>query len=235
MIKLNCIAVDDEPLALEYIAKHISKIEQFNLVAKCKSASVAEKIILEQKIDIIFLDIQMPGTTGIELAKKIPKNIMVIFTTAYEKFALEGFDVNAIDYLLKPIEFERFKTACLKAAELFNLKSLSKQTDGFIIVKSEYQTFKLFFSDIMYVEGLKDYVKIYLNNQAKPILSRQNLKTFENQLPSHFFCRIHKSFIIPFNKITSVTKSTILINKKEFPLGETYKEEFLKQYFSHGK
>ncbi|MDX2172744.1 MAG: response regulator [Bacteroidota bacterium] len=231
MIKLNCIAVDDEPLALEYIAKHISKFEQFNLVAKCKNVSVAEKTIAEQKIDLVFLDIQMPGKTGIELAKILPTQIMVIFTTAYEKFALEGFDVNAVDYLLKPIEFERFKAASNKAIELFNLKNYTKPNEGFIIVKSEYQTFKLLFSDILFIEGLKDYVKIYVSNQVKPILSRQNLKTFESQLPSHLFFRIHKSFIIPIEKITSVTKSTILINEKEFPLGETYKENFLKQYF----
>ncbi len=231
MTKLKCIAVDDEPLALEYIAKHISKIEQFNLVATCKNASVAQQIIADQKIDLIFLDIQMPGTTGIELAKIIPKNIMVIFTTAYEKFALGGFEASAIDYLLKPIEFERFKTASIKAIELFNLKNNNKQNDGFIIVKSEYQTFKIFFADILYVEGLKDYVKIYTTTQAKPILTRQNLKTFETQLPENLFFRIHKSYIVPIEKISSITKSNILINEKEIPLGDTYKEDFLKHYF----
>jgi two-component system, LytTR family, response regulator len=229
MNKINCIAVDDEPLALEYISKHIARIPEMKLLAKCKNAASAEDVLKKEKVDLIFLDIQMPGRTGLDLAKHIHSKQFIIFTTAYEKYAVEGFEVNAIDYLLKPIEFERFKTACNKVIEQIHLRQ-GKNEDSYILVKSEYQNVKVFLKDIVYVEGLKDYVKIFLQNQVKPLLSRQNLKTFETQIPGKSFSRIHKSYIVSNDKVTAINKLKILIGEKEFPLGDAYKDEFLKRY-----
>lgn len=230
MTKVNCMIVDDEPLALEFLSKHISKIPELHLIAKCKNVSGATEVLKNEKIDLVFLDIQMPGKSGLELAKLIDPKTMIVFTTAYEKYALDGYEVNAIDYLLKPIEFERFQKACSKAIDLLTLKN-SQDNDKFIFVKSEYQNIKILLKDILYAEGLKDYVKIFLNTQPKPILSRQNLKSFEAQLPSTLFQRVHKSYIISHSKITSVNKLKIFIGEKEIPLGESYKEDFLKLYF----
>lgn len=229
-MKINCIIVDDEPLALEYLSKHILKDERLNLIAKCRNAPMAEEVLKKEKVDLVFLDIQMPGKTGVDLARTLDANTMVIFTTAYEKYAIDGYEVNAIDYLLKPIDFTRFKKASDKAAELTALKA-TRDGDKFIFVKSEYQNLKIFLKDILYVEGLKDYVKIFITTQAKPILSRQNLKSIETQLPSEGFQRVHKSYIISHNKITSVNKLKIMVREKEIPLGDSYKEDFLKNYF----
>jgi DNA-binding LytR/AlgR family response regulator len=230
MITINCIAVDDEPLALEYISKHIARVPYLKLVAKCRNAASAAEVLKTEKIDLIFLDIQMPGKTGLDLVKHIHDKQFIVFTTAYEKYAVKGFEVNAADYLLKPIEFERFKKACDKVADQMNLRS---GTDGndYIFVKSEYQNIKIHLKDIVYVEGLKDYVKIFLLNQAKPLLSRQNLKTFETQVPSSSFTRIHKSFIVSNDKITAINRLKISIGEKDFPLGDVYKENFLKRNF----
>jgi DNA-binding LytR/AlgR family response regulator len=227
---INCIAVDDEPLALEYISKHIARIPYLKLIAKCRNAAAAVEVLQKEKVDLIFLDIQMPGKTGLDLVKQTHANQFVIFTTAYEKYALKGFEVNATDYLLKPLEFERFKKACDKVAGQMNLR-VRTETNDFIFIKSEYQNVKVHLKDIVYVEGLKDYVKIFLSGQVKPLLSRQNLKTFEAQIPSASFTRIHKSYIISNDKITSVNKLKISIGEKEFPLGDVYKEDFLKKYF----
>ncbi|MCE3226336.1 MAG: response regulator of the LytR/AlgR family [Bacteroidetes bacterium] len=229
MDKINCIAVDDEPLALEYISKHIARIPELKLLAKCKNVASAQDILKKEKIDLIFLDIQMPGRTGLDLAKHISEKQFIVFTTAYEKYAVEGFEVNAIDYLLKPIEFVRFKKACDKVIEQINLRQ-GKTEESYILVKSEYQNVKIFLKDIVYVEGLKDYVKIFLLNQPKPLLSRQNLKTFETQIPTKLFSRIHKSYIISNEKVSAVNKMKIFIGEKEFPLGDAYKEQFLKRF-----
>lgn len=232
MIKINCIAVDDEPLALSLIEKHIAQIPELNLITKCKNARVAEDYFNLNEIDLVFLDVQMPGKTGIEFSRILPKSTMVIFTTAYEQYAIKGFEVNAIDYIVKPWDFERFKIACYKAIDFYKLKSnQNKEVDEFILVKSEYQTIKINFNDILYVEGLKDYVKIYVSTQSKPILSRQNLKTFEAQLNPELFYRIQKSFLVALNKITSSSKNHLSIADKMLPIGETYKESFFKKYF----
>lgn len=232
METLNCIIVDDEPLALENLTRHLSSIKYMKVIAKCKNSLIASEYLKEHKIDVIFLDIQMPGKTGVQLAKEIAKDTMIIFTTAYEKYALESYNLNAIDYILKPIDFDRLKIACDKAFELYSLKNNQKKESGFIMVKSEYQQFKINFSDVVYIEGLKDYVKIYCTNQVKPILSRQNLKTIESSLPNKLFYRVHKSYIVSIDKITSVNKSHLFISNKEIAIGETYKDSFFKKYLA---
>jgi len=229
---IRCLAVDDEPLALDVIENHISKIPELQLVEKCTSPIKALEILNSQEIDLVFLDIEMSEITGIQMLKSMNRKPMVIFTTAYENYAMEGYELDVVDYLLKPISFDRFLKAFNKAQEYFLLKKNSSPKDnssfdhGFIFVKSEYQMIKINFKDILYVEGLKDYVKIY--NGPKPILSLQNLKSIESRLPSAHFTRVHKSFIVSLHKIDSVHKGRIKIGANEIPIGENYRESFLK-------
>jgi two-component system LytT family response regulator len=229
---IRCLAIDDEPLALNIIEKHISKIHELVLVDKCTSPLKALEIINREEIDLIFLDIEMSEITGIQMLKSMSKKPMVIFTTAYENYALEGYELDVLDYLLKPISFERFLKSVNKAQEFLLLKKnvLPKENTsydhGYIFVKSEYQMLKINLKDILYVEGLKDYVKIYCG--PKPVLSLQNLKGIESKLPSAHFFRVHKSFIVSLHKIDSVHKGRIKIGDNEIPIGDSYREEFLK-------
>lgn len=229
---IRCLAVDDEPLALDVIEKHISKIPELQLVEKCTSPIKALEILNSQEIDLVFLDIEMSEITGIQMLKSMSRKPMVIFTTAYENYAMEGYELDVVDYLLKPISFDRFLKGVNKAQEYFLLKKNASTRDhssyehGFIFVKSEYQMIKVNFKDILYIEGLKDYVKIY--NGPKPILSLQNLKSIESKLPSTHFTRVHKSFIVSLHKIDSVHKGRIKIGENEIPIGENYRDSFLK-------
>jgi two-component system LytT family response regulator len=229
---IRCLAIDDEPLALDVIEKHINKIPDLVLVQKCTSPLQALEIINKEEIDLIFLDIEMSEITGIQLLKSMHKKPLVILTTAYENYALEGYELDVLDYLLKPISFERFLKAVNKAQEAFlQKKSVQPKENtsyegGFIFVKSEYQMIKINLRDILYVEGLKDYVKIYCG--PKPILSLQNLKGIESKLPSAYFFRVHKSFIVSIPKIDSVHKGRIKIGENEIPIGENYRDAFLK-------
>lgn len=229
---IRCLAVDDEPLALDVIESHISKIPELQLVQKCTSPIKALEIINKEEIDLLFLDIEMSEITGIQMLKSMTKKPMVIFTTAYESYAMEGYELDVVDYLLKPISFDRFLKAVNKAQEFSMLKKNATQKEGvsyehgYVFVKSEYQMIKINFRDILYVEGLKDYVKIYCG--PKPILSLQNLKSIESKLPAAYFARVHKSFIISLPRIESVHKGRIRIGENEIPLGENYREAFLK-------
>lgn len=222
MTSLKCFAVDDEPLALELISGNIKRIEFLNLVGTTNSPKKALDFLKENKIDLLFLDIQMPGLLGIDLAKQLSSDTMIIFSTAYDHYAAEGYNLNAVDYLLKPIDFVRFQRACEKAKDLFEWK-MNKEKTKFILVHSEHTLIKIQIEDLLYVEGLKDYVKIFVRNQAKPILTRMNLKGMEDVLPSDEFVRIHKSYIINRKKITKLNSKGILLNDIQIPIGETYK------------
>jgi DNA-binding LytR/AlgR family response regulator len=236
---IKCLAIDDEPLALDVIEKHISKIPDLELVQKCTSPLQALEIINKEEIDLIFLDIEMSEITGIQMLKSMNKKPMVILTTAYESYALEGYELDVLDYLLKPISFERFLKAVNKAQETFLLrkggqpKENPSYENGFIFVKSEYQMIKINLRDILYIEGLKDYVKIYCG--PKPILSLQNLKGIESKLPSAHFFRVHKSFIVSIPKIDSVHKGRIKVGEIEIPIGENYRDAFLKVISDSGQ
>jgi DNA-binding LytR/AlgR family response regulator len=236
---IRCLAIDDEPLALDIIEKHISKIPELHLVEKCTSPLKALEIINREEIDLIFLDIEMSEITGIQMLKSMSKRPMVIFTTAYENYALESYELDVLDYLLKPISFERLLKAVNKAQEFFLLKknALPKENtsydQGFIFVKSEYQMLKINLKDILYIEGLKDYVKIFCKG-PKPVLSLQNLKGIESKLPSAQFIRVHKSFIVSLPKIDSVHKGRIKIGENEIPIGDSYRDEFLKLISDNG-
>ncbi|MCK4664045.1 MAG: response regulator transcription factor [Bacteroidales bacterium] len=232
---MNCIAVDDEPLALDLIEDFIKKIPFLNFIKTCKSAFEAIEILQKEKIDLIFLDIQMPDISGIEFIKSIEKKPMVIFTTAYTDYALEGFKLNAIDYLVKPFPFDRFLKAVNKAYEYYMLKSKpadmkNEKTDElsseFIFVKADYKIIKINLNDILYIEGLKDYIKIYAG--SKPILTLQSLKFMQEKLPQNNFIRVHRSYIVSFNKIDSIQRNRIIIGDKRIPVGDSYKDDFYK-------
>jgi two-component system LytT family response regulator len=223
---IKCIAIDDEPLALELLVDNISKLPYLNLVAQCENALEAMKVMETQSVDLIFLDIQMPGLTGLQFIKSMTVKPMIILITAYEKYALEGFDLDVTDYLVKPVSLDRFVKACNKAKELFDLKSHAKpiQDVGYFFVNVEYSQVKIITADIMYIEGLKDYIKIYLQSAQSPVVTRMPMKTIEELLPAKDFIRIHKSYIVSIAFITATRKTSIFINKIELPVSDLYKD-----------
>ncbi len=237
---LNCIAVDDEPLALGLVCAFIEQTPFLNLVGRFSSAVEALKVIHSQKIDVIYLDIQMPDLNGIELARVLdrgnnPHKPRIIFTTAYNHFALEGYKVDALDYLLKPFNYEEFLRTAHKAmayAELVNKSETQPAAEEerieneYLFLKVEYQLVRVPLSDIIYIEGLKDYVKVWLQNTEKPILSLTSLKSLEEKLPAKRFMRIHRSFIVSLEKINSISRGSVNINNINIAVGDQYKEAF---------
>jgi DNA-binding LytR/AlgR family response regulator len=229
MEKINCIIVDDEPLAVELVAGYVKKTPFLELKGKCLSAFDAIQLLGREKIDLIFLDIQMPDLNGIDFSKTISPGIKVIFTTAFKDYAFEGFKADAIDYLLKPFNYPEFLKAANKAKDLIELKSKTKtsaQHDNFIFVRSEYKQVKIDLNEVYYFEGLKDYVKIWLVSQPKPVLTLMSLKTLEEELPEENFMRVHRSFIVALNKINSIERSQIIINNERITVADQYKTRF---------
>jgi DNA-binding LytR/AlgR family response regulator len=226
---IRCIAIDDEPLALELLQDNISKVPFLQLIAACDNAMEALKIIEQQPVDLIFLDIQMPGLTGLQLIQSMTVKPMFILITAYEKYALEGFNLDVTDYLVKPVALDRFIKACNKAKELFELKQASggntaTANAAYFFVHVEYSQVKITIADIMYIEGLKDYIKIHLKSSSGPVVTRMPMKTIEEQLPAKLFIRIHKSYIAGISFITSVRKTSLFIDKIELPVSENYRD-----------
>jgi DNA-binding LytR/AlgR family response regulator len=232
-MKLNCIAVDDEPLALGLVCKFVEQTPFLNLVGQYPSAVEALKAILAQKIDLIYLDIQMPDLNGIELARVVgvgQEKPRIIFTTAFEKYGVEGYKVDALDYLLKPFNYEEFLRTATKALSYFELINrpvpAEHANDQYLFLKVEYQWVRIALDDILYIEGLKDYVKVHLKNDEKGVLSLTSLKELEEKLPSRRFMRVHRSFIVALDKITSMTKNSLQIGKKTIAVGDQYKDAF---------
>lgn len=233
--KIRCIAIDDEPFALEILADDIRKIPFLELIETFTNAIDARQFLEENPVDLIFLDIQMPTLTGTQFLRQISSPPMVIFTTAYEQYALEGYDLSIVDYLLKPVPFERFLKAANRAFELHLMKvkdeiPITNEERMYFFIHSEYKQIKLFFDEILYIEGLKDYVKIFTKNNPKPILTRMNLKTIEGKLVNTQFCRVHQSFIISLDKISSFQKTKLLIAKQEIPIGRSFLDSFKAKY-----
>jgi DNA-binding LytR/AlgR family response regulator len=235
---MKCLIVDDEPLAVDIIASFVEKVPQLELCASTNNALEAIELINNYQIDLLFLDIQMPNLSGIELVKTLKTPPLIIFTTAFSNYALDGFELNAVDYLLKPIPFDRFVKAVNKAAEMHQLKNLSQKVgfsvaneeqSTFILVKADYSMVRIELSNILYIEGLKDYLKIVLANSAKPVLTLNSLKNYEEKLPSQHFIRVHRSYIVAINKIDAIQKHRIIIGKERIPIGDIYKEPFYKQ------
>jgi two-component system, LytTR family, response regulator len=230
---LKCIAVDDEPLALGLLADNISKVPFLELVAQCGDAFEATRALQEKEVDLIFMDIQMPGLTGLQFIQSLPKRPMVILVTAYKKFAPEGFDLNVVDYLVKPVSMDRFLKACYKAQELHQLKatagspspaSPAASAPEFFFVNVDYSLVKVLFADIIWVEGSGDYVKVHLKSTPKPLLVRMSGRLLEAELPADKFLRIHKSYIVSIASITAVRKNSVFIREMELPVGETYRD-----------
>lgn len=233
---LNCIAVDDEPLALGLVCSFIAQTPFLNLVGRFSSGVKALEMIREQQIDLIFLDIQMPDLTGIQMARLLDRQPgtagpRVIFTTAFNNYALEGFKVDALDYLLKPFDYEEFLKAANKArsyAELLRPEQakLATEQDEYLFLKVEYQLVRVAIKEILYIEGLKDYVKVYLEHAGKPILTLTSLKALEQKLSPKTFMRVHRSYIVALARISSVTKNALTIGDLNISIGEQYKDAF---------
>ena len=226
---IRCLAVDDEPLALELLEDNISKVPFLQLVAACDNAMEAMKIMQQESIDLIFLDIQMPGLTGLQFIQTMTVKPMIILITAYEKYALEGFNLDVTDYLVKPVSLDRFVKACNKAQQLFELRLQQKNVipagnPGFFFVNVDYSLVKITLPDIVYIEGLKDYIRIHLKSSQRPVVTRMPMKAIEEQLPAPDFIRIHKSYIVSVTFITAVRKSSVFINTLELPVSDTYRD-----------
>ncbi len=238
-MKLSCIVVDDEPMALQLVESYVLKTPFLELKGKFSNAIDVLQFFhnTNETIDLIFLDIQMPELTGLDLSKKIPSMTKIIFTTAFDKYALEGYKVNAIGYLLKPFSYIEFLEAVEKAQKLSlsntNLSTTeTPQQPNYMFVKSDYKQLKINFDDIIYIEGLKDYVKIYLTSQTSPILTLLSLKKLTEELPTDRFMRVHRSFIVALDKVKEVERHQIIFGKQRITVAEQHREsfdEFLKQ------
>ncbi|HSC39727.1 MAG TPA: response regulator transcription factor [Chitinophagaceae bacterium] len=226
---LNCIAIDDEPLALQLLADNISKVPYLQLVASCNDAFEATRVLQEHNIDLIFIDIQMPGLTGLQFIESLARKPMVILITAYKQYALEGYHLDVVDYLVKPVPLDRFIRACNKAQELQQLRTAAARIPSgpaaeYMFVNVGYSLLKVIFTDIEWIEGLKDYLQIHLKSTPKPVIVRMSFKAIEEQLPPGMFVRIHKSWIVSVSSITAIRKSGVFIREHEFPVGDTYKD-----------
>ncbi|MEQ8416120.1 MAG: LytTR family DNA-binding domain-containing protein [Imperialibacter sp.] len=228
MKKIRCLIVDDEPLALNLIEGYVEKTPFLELAGKCSSAYEALEKIAAEKIDLLFLDIQMPGLTGMELSRSLKNGPKVVFTTAFEEYALEGFKVDAIDYLLKPFNYEEFLKSANKAREWISVTSgISSETDpNALFVKSEYKLVKIDLQKVLYIEGLKDYAKIFLQDQTRPVMTLMSLKSLEEQLPSQQFMRIHRSFIVRLDRIDLIERNKVVIGQVGITIADAYKETF---------
>ena len=221
MNEFRCIVVDDEPLACRLIASYVERTASLKLCGAYTSAKQALDAICHEQPDLAFLDIQMPGMSGIELAKQIPQTTRVVFTTAYPDFAIEGFKVNALHYLLKPVNYEEF-------LEAVNRASVTRQDNAhYINVKSEYRLIRINTNDILYIEGLKDYIKIYIEGERRPVLTLMSLKAIEAMLPAESFMRVHRSFIANTNRIKIFEQGKIVYGDARVPVSDNSKQALM--------
>ena len=232
-MKIKCIAIDDEPLAVKKMAGYIQKIPFLELVAECRSAYEAMNILSKGNIQLMFIDINMPEISGMEFVKSLPNKPYIVFTTAYSEYAVEGFEVDAVDYLLKPITFSNFLKAANRVKNLIELtdsnkKEVIRATADHLFVKSEYKLVRIELSDIKYIESQHEYIKIHLIN-SKPVMTKLSMKSIEEQLPSDRFMRVHRSYIVNLSKIQVIERNRIVFDGKVYiPVSEQYKEIFQK-------
>jgi len=229
---IKCIAIDDEPLALKQLVSYIKKLPYLDLVAACKSASEAEKALAAGKVDVMFVDINMPDMTGMDLVKSLEEPPLVVFTTAYSEYAVEGYKVDAVDYLLKPFGMDDFERAAIKVKARLDMMSTPADVsmddkDDALFFKSDYKVVRVEVKDIVYVEGMSEYLKIYIEGSKEPIIVLLSMKKLEERLPSEKFMRVHKSYIINLSKIREVAKGRVVISGgASVPVGDMYKEAF---------
>lgn len=231
---IRCICIDDEPLALEMMEEFISKVTFLHLVTSCRNAMEAYDVLSKESIDLIFVDVEMPEINGVQFVQSLKQKPFIIFSTAYKKYALEGFELDVIDYLVKPFSFDRFYKSVQKVRDARSLMlnstpSVLKQLPpDYIFVNSDYSLVKINIPEISYIEGLKDYIKIFLSNQTKPIVTRMSMKSIEERLELLGFKRIHKSFIVNLGKITSIKKTRLVVEETELFIGDNYKSPLYK-------
>ncbi|QKJ30922.1 response regulator transcription factor [Mucilaginibacter mali] len=244
---VRCLLVDDEKLALELMEDNVMKVPYLKLMGKCKNAMEAMDFMRREPVDLIFLDIQMPGISGIQFLNSLTNPPLVIMATAYDNYALDGFNLDVVDYLLKPVSFDRFLKAVNKAYELLSLrqqKDMGAQPvvqqvqvkapaePDYIFVNADYSVVRINIPDVLYVEGLKDYVKIYLAGATKPVITRLSMRFMEDKLPADAFARVHKSFIVALDKITAFKKNRVMIGESEISVSDNYKDKIL-AYIGH--
>ena len=225
-MNLKCAIVDDEPLALDLLESYVNKTPFLELAGKYSSAVQAMNNLSGKDIDLLFLDIQMPELNGLEFSKMVDMHTRIVFTTAFVRYAIDGYKVNALDYLLKPISYVDFLQAANKAVQWFELLQQSKEEIQSIFVKSEYKLVQIELSKILYIEGLKDYLKIYEEDSPKPILSLMSMKAMEELLPASRFMRVHRSYIVQKNKIRIIDRGRIVFGKNYIPISDSYKQAF---------
>ena len=227
---MKCIAIDDEPLALGLLKDNISKVPFLNLVATCNNAFEAMETLQAQSVDLVFIDIQMPGLTGLQFIASLEKKPLVIFITAYKQYAVESYDLDVVDYLVKPVPLERFIKACHRAKELFELKSAiqvttNKAAKDHFFVNADYSQIKITFKDIIWMKGYGDYIKFYLKSAEHPLVVRTSFKELDKELPTNMFIRIHKSYAVAIAAITAFRKNSIFLGDKELSVGETFRND----------
>lgn len=228
---INCLIVDDEPLAADLIESYVIKTPFLNVVGKCNSAFQAMRVMAETKVDLIFLDIQMPGLTGLEFSRSLQNEVKVIFTTAYSQFALDGFKVNAIDYLVKPFNYIEFLAAANKAKEWFFLikgPQAEKVSPGAILLKADSRLIAVDLTSILYVESMGDYVKVYCSDNEKPIITQMTMKALAEKLPAEDFFRVHRSYIVNMNMVRTIERNRIVFGKDYIPISDSAKDDFFK-------
>lgn len=228
-MKLSCAIIDDEPLAVELMESYVRKTPFLELQGSFGSGVAAFGMLRDRPVDLLFCDIQMPGLNGVEFSRMLPADTRVIFTTAFSRYAVEGFRVNAVDYLLKPISYADFLAAAQKALEWFELKRRAgAPADDLrsIFVKTEYRLRQIGFDSILYIEGLKDYVKIHVEDEPHPVLSLMSLKSLEEQLPADRFIRVHRSYIVQPAKIRTIERNSIVFGRERIPISENYRQAF---------
>lgn len=236
---IKCIAIDDEPLALKKLVAYIKKIPYLELVAECQSAIEAQQVVNENSIDALFLDINMPGLNGLDFAKSLEQNHsrgpIMVFTTAYSEYAVEGYKANAVGYLLKPYGFDEFEAAAQKMKDIYEIRQQAMtdvttqvDDDGTIFVKSDYKIVRIGIESIRYIEAMSEYLRISCDDRPKPVIVLLSMKKIEEHLPSNMFMRIHRSFIINLNKICEVKKNHVVIEGDiSLPIGDNYKDAFM--------
>ena len=228
-MKLSCAIIDDEPLAVELMESYVRKTPFLELQGSFGSGVAAFGVLCDRPVDLLFCDIQMPGLNGVEFSRMLPADTRVIFTTAFSRYAVEGFRVNAVDYLLKPISYADFLAAAQKALEWFELKRhAGAPADDLrsIFVKTEYRLRQIELERILYIEGLKDYVKIHVEDEPHPVLSLMSLKSLEEQLPADRFIRVHRSYIVQPAKIRTIERNSIVFGRERIPISENYRQAF---------
>ena len=230
---INCLIIDDEPLALQLLEDFVQKTPYLKLAGKFEEPLRSLSVLESQKIDLLFLDIKMPDISGIDFYRSLMYKPEVIFTTAYSEYAIDGFELKAMDYLMKPISFEKFITACNRVKDFIEIKNQKDKVKEFFFINVSHKMHKIFYDDILYLEGYKDYTKVHLISLANPLLILHNLKYFEDLLDKKQFIRIHRSYMVSLRKINTASRKAVTINNNSLPVSDNYRDSFFSLIEQH--